>query len=58
MSGRARSNLCVRESGDGHPGDPAVLQVPVAGRSKDLVQEIHPFKVMALDLDDVRGQRE
>lgn len=50
------SHLCVRESGDGHPRDPAVLQVPVSWRNDELVQEIHPREVMTVDLDDVRGQ--
>lgn len=38
----AESNLSVSESGDGHPRDPAVLQVSVSWWSDDLVQEVHP----------------
>ncbi len=54
----AQSNLSVRESSDGHPWDPAVLQVSVSWRNDDLVQEVHPREVMIGDLDDVRGQRQ
>lgn len=38
----AQSNLSVSESSDGHPRDPAVLQVPVSRWNDDLVQEVHP----------------
>lgn len=37
----AQSNLSVSEGSDGHPWDPAVLQVPISWRNDDLVQEVH-----------------
>lgn len=54
----ARSHLSVSEGSDGHPWDPAVLQVAVSGWNDDLVQEVHAWEVMTGDLDDVRGQRQ
>lgn len=34
-------NLSVCEGSDGHPWDPAVLQVSVSGGNQDLVEEVH-----------------
>ena len=49
-----QSNLSVCKSSDRHPRDPAVLQVSKPGWNNDLVQEVHPCKVMAANLDDIR----
>lgn len=38
----AQSNLSMSERSDGHPWDPAVLQVSVSWRNDNLVQEVHP----------------
>lgn len=58
QTNRLDPDLCVSESCDGHPRDPAVLQVPVSRRNDDLVQEVHAREVMIGHLDDVRGQRQ